>query len=179
MSLTESRSEPLPSLQTPPVAVRDYVRPVAIIAFWAIFLLALLNRGATEIESRIVVTMAIYLLLAPAILLFGPPKGGAGKVLTAACLLLGALIVQVLLQASSMPGIARPNPAWSIAAMFMQNAPAATISLTPADDRIGLMSAALPFGVFMTGLVIFDSDERAAKTLRWFEIGRASCRERV
>lgn len=170
MSLTESRSEPLPSLQTPPVAVRDYVRPVAIIAFWAIFLLALLNRGATEIESRIVVTMAIYLLLAPAILLFGPPKGGASKVLTAACLLLGALIVQVLLQASSMPGIARPNPAWSIAAMFMQNAPAATISLTPADDRIGLMSAALPFGVFMTGLVIFDSDERAAKTLRWFAI---------
>lgn len=170
MSLTESRSEPLPSLQTPPVAVRDYVRPVAIIAFWAIFLLALLNRGATEIESRIVVTMAIYLLLAPAILLFGPPKGGPGKVLTAACLLLGALIVQVLLQASSMPGIARPNPAWSIAAMFMQNAPAATISLTPADDRIGLMSAALPFGVFMTGLVIFDSDERAAKTLRWFAI---------
>ncbi len=170
MSLTEARSEPLSSPQPPSAAVRDRVRPVAIVAFWAIFLLVLLNRGATEIESRIVVTAGIYLLLVPSILLFGPPKAGAGKVLAAACLLLGALIVQMLLQASPLPGIARANPAWSTAAMFMQNAPAATISLTPADDRLGLMSAALPFGVFMTGLVIFDTDERAAKTLRWFAI---------
>lgn len=170
MSLTEARSEPLSPPQPWPMAFRNYFRPVAIVAFWAIFLLALLNRGATEIESRIVVTAAIYLLLMPAILLLGPPRAGAGKVLVAACLLLGALIVQITLQASSVPAIARPNPAWSVAAMFTQIAPIATVSLTPADDLLGLMSAALPFGAFMTGLVIFDSDERAAKTLRWFAI---------
>ena len=155
MSLTEARSEPLSSSQPPLVAVRDYVRPVAIAAFWAIFLLALLNRGATEIESRIVVTAGIYLLLVPSILLFGPPKAGAGKVLAAACLLLGALIVQVLLQTSSIPGIARLNPAWSTAAMFMQTAPAATISLTPADDRLGVMSAAVPFGAERNGMILY------------------------
>ncbi|MCZ4429854.1 O-antigen ligase family protein [Agrobacterium sp. SOY23] len=170
MSLTEARSEPLSSPQPRPVAFLSYLRQVAIIVLWAIFLLALLNRGATEIESRIVVTAAIYLLLVPAILLFGPPRAGAGKVLVAACFLLAALIVQMLLQASSMPAIAAPNPAWSVATMFTQIAPVATISLTPADDRLGLMSAALPFGAFMAGLVIFDTDELAAKTLRWFAI---------
>lgn len=152
------------------MAFQNYARSVAIVSFWAIFLLALLNQGATDIESRIVVTAAIYLLLVPAILMFGPPKAGAGKVLLAACFLLGALIVQMLLQTSSMPAMARPNPAWSTAAMFTQIAPAATISLTPADDWLGLMSAALPFGAFMTGLVIFNTDERAAQTLRWFAI---------
>lgn len=109
MSLTEARSEPLSSPQPASAAVRDRVRPVAIVAFWAIFLLALLNRGATEIESRIVVTAAIYLLLVPSILLFGPPKAGAGKVLAAACLLLGALIVQMLLQASPCPASRAPT----------------------------------------------------------------------
>ena len=170
MSLNEARSEPVFSSQPQSMAFQNYARPVAIVSFWAIFLLALLNQGATDIESRIVVTAAIYLLLVPAILLFGPPSAGAGKVLLAACFLLSALIVQMLLQTSSVPAMARPNPAWSTAAMFTQIAPAATISLTPVDDWLGLMSAALPFGAFMTGLVIFNTDERAAKTLRWFAI---------
>ncbi|MBO0130201.1 O-antigen ligase family protein [Agrobacterium burrii] len=171
MTPTLTQSEALSSSLPRPVVFRDYFRAVATVAFWAIFLLALLNRGATEIESRIVVTLAIYLLLVPAIIAFGPPRGGAGKALVATCFLLGALIVQILLQASSLPGLALPNPAWSAATMFTQIAPAATISLTPADDRLGLLSAALPFGAFMAGLVIFDTDERAAKTLRWFAIG--------
>ncbi|MFK0205167.1 O-antigen ligase family protein [Agrobacterium sp. NPDC090283] len=167
----ETRSDPLSSLPSRPVVFQHYLRGAVVIAFWAIFLFTLLNRGATEIESRIVVTLAIYLLLVPAILLFGPPRAGASKALAAACLLLGALIVQVLLQSLSLPGIATPNPAWSVAALFTQVAPAATTSLTPADDRLGLLSAALPFGTFITGLVIFDSDERAAKALRWFAMG--------
>ena len=169
MSSIEAQSEPLSSSPPRPVAFPDYFRTAAIVIFWAIFLLALLNRGATEIESRIVVTVAIYLLLVPAILLFGPPRAGASVALVATCLLLGALIIQLWLQ-SSVPGIAPPNPAWSTAAMFMQLAPDATVSLTPADDRLGLLSAALPFGAFMAGLVIFDTDERAAKALRWFAI---------
>ena len=166
----EAHSEPLSFSSPRPAAFQDYFRVAAIVAFWAIFLLALLNRGATEIESRVVVTIAIYVLLVPSILLFGPPQGGSGKALAAASFLLGALIVQALLQTSSLPGIAPPNPAWATAAMFTQAVPAATISLTPADDQLGLLSAALPFGVFMAGLVIFDSDERAAKGLRWFAI---------
>ncbi len=169
MSSIEAQSEPLSSSPPRPVAFPDYFRTAAIVIFWAIFLLALLNRGATEIESRIVVTVAIYLLLVPAILLFGSPRAGASVALVATCLLLGALIIQMWLQ-SSVPGIAPPNPAWSTAAMFMQLAPYATVSLTPADDRLGLLSAALPFGAFMAGLVIFDTDERAAKALRWFAI---------
>ncbi len=168
---TLTRSGILSSSPSRPVVFRDYFRVIATGAFWAIFLLALLNRGATEIESRIVVTLAMYLLLVPAILVFGPPRGGTGKALAAACFLLAALIIQMLLQASSLPRIASPNPAWSAATMFTQIAPAATISLTPADDRLGLLSAALPFGAFMAGLVIFDTDERAAKMLRWFAIG--------
>ncbi|MFK3781093.1 O-antigen ligase family protein [Agrobacterium sp. NPDC089420] len=171
MSQSEARSEPLSSSPLRPAAFQDPVRATATAAFWAIFLLTLLNRGATEIESRIVVTIAIYLVLVPSILLLGPPRAGAGKVLVAACLLFGALIVQVFLQTMSLGGVAPPNPAWSAAAMFTQVAPTASISLTPADDRLGLLSAALPFGAFMTGLVIFNTDERAAKALRWFAIG--------
>ncbi len=166
----EAQPEPLSLSPSQPVAFQDYFRTAATVTFWAIFLLALLNRGATEIESRIVVTIAIYVLLVPSILVFGPPQGGSGKALVAACFLLAALIVQTLLQTSPLPGIAPPNPAWATAAMFAQAVPAATISLTPADDQLGLLSAALPFGAFMAGLVIFDSDERAAKALRWFAI---------
>lgn len=110
-------------------------------------------------------------MLVSAILLLGPPQAGAGKAIAAACLLLGGLIVQLLFQALFLPGITPSHPAWSVAAMFTQTAPTATISLTPADDRLGLLSAALPFGAFIAGLVIFDTNERAAKALRWFAIG--------
>lgn len=171
MQPTEALPEPLSSSQPQPLAFQDYFRAIAIAAFWAIFLLTLLNRGAVEIESRIVVTAAIYLLLVSAILLLGPPQAGAGKAIAAACLLLGGLIVQLLFQALFLPGITPSHPAWSVAAMFTQTAPTATISLTPADDRLGLLSAALPFGAFIAGLVIFDTNERAAKALRWFAIG--------
>lgn len=173
MPPVEIRSEPLPSRPSPPIAPQDYFRVAATVAFWAIFLFALLNRGATEIESRIVITLATYLLLVPAILVLGPPRAGAGKALAAACLLLGALIVQMRLQSLSLslPGIATPNPAWSVAAMFTQAAPAATTSLTPVDDRLGLLSAALPFGTFIIGLVIFDTSERAARALRLLAVG--------
>lgn len=171
MSPVETRSEPLPSRPSRPIALQDYFRVAVTVAFWAIFLFALLNRGATEIESRIVITLGIYLLLVPAILVLGPPRAGAGKALAAACILLGALIVQMRLQSLSLSGIATPNPAWSVATMFTQATPAATTSLTPADDRLGLLSAALPFGTFITGLVIFDTSERAGRALRWFAIG--------
>lgn len=94
----EAQPEPLSLSPSRPVAFQDYFRTAATVTFWAIFLLALLNRGATEIESRIVVTIAIYVLLVPSILMFGPPQGGSGKALAAACFLLGALIVQTLVR---------------------------------------------------------------------------------
>lgn len=170
MQTLDAPPELLSSSPPRPAFVLHRARAIVTIAFWTIFLLALLNRGATDIESRIVITFAAYLLLLAALPLFGPPQPAIGKALAAACLLLGALILQVLLQTSASQSILPSNLAWSAAAMFTQVAPAATISLTPADDWLGLLSAALPFGAFMTGLVICNTDERAAKALRWFAI---------
>lgn len=170
MQPTEALPEPLSSSQPQPLAFQDYFRAIAIAAFWAIFLLTLLNRGAVEIESRIVVTAAIYLCWCPQSSCLGPlgPVPARPSQRPAFC---WGLIVQLLFQALFLPGITPSHPAWSVAAMFTQTAPTATISLTPADDRLGLLSAALPFGAFIAGLVIFDTNERAAKALQWFAIG--------
>lgn len=134
-------------------------RMAAASLFFLLLLFAIVDYGAVGSSTRAVLAAGIYMLLAATALLAGIPAHARIAVNAAMCILLAASLV-VFLQTTPLLHILPEHPAWS--AIIAYAGPVEGVaSLTPADDRFALLSLALPFGFFATGLVLFDTDERA------------------
>lgn len=154
-----------PAGANPLATAKRLVRRTMAVLFWALVLLAVVNYGGVEAEGRSVLTLGIYLVLLVSLFVAGLPSHTRPALVTAACLLLAVMAV-VFLQTASLSLPIPAHPAWTTAAPFLMEPVAPTASLTPADDRFALLTVALPFGFFMAGLVLFDTDERALKALK-------------
>lgn len=141
------------------------LRQMATIFFWVVLLLALLDYGAVGAETIVVSVSFATLTLVLSLAVCGMPQYTRGAVTTACLIILGMALV-VYLQTTPHPSIIDPHPAWKTAKLFTASPMDAVTSLAPADDRFALLAATLPFLFFITGLVLFDTDERALNALR-------------
>lgn len=132
--------------------------------YWLVLLVAIVDYGAVAVTTVSILCAIIFTILPLALLLRGVPHH-TRHTLVAAITLLGITGAWVLFQISPLPGGAFEHPAWSEA---LRQAPqtVAVLSVTPADDLAAFNALALPFGVFMAGLVLFDTDKRALSALR-------------
>ncbi|MFK0385450.1 O-antigen ligase family protein [Agrobacterium sp. NPDC090273] len=149
---------------------RDAAHALLVVAFWFALFFGLSDYGAVSEEMRATLAPAIFAHLCVALLLFGVPPH-ARTIVTIACLLL--LTVMLLVYLQTIPGMFSAHPAWKSAGLFTSHPPDLIASITPADDRFALLSVALPFGFFISALVLFDTDDRARAALRVFAIGGA------
>jgi len=131
--------------------------------YLAVVLAAFATNGANA-----VLPLAACLLLAgglciSALALLGPAEHTRAPFATGVCLFLG-FTVWIGLQTLPAPaGLA--SPAWRYPAEFGIEE-AASISLAPAQGPAGWLSLALPFLMFLAGLLIFRTDGQAAAAFR-------------
>lgn len=147
---------------------RSSLRTAALTFLWSLLLLAIIDYGAVAVESRIVLALSVHGLLIASLVLFGIPSHARLVAAVAAGLFLtvGGL---VFLQ-SSVPASTR-DPVIALLQSFTGRDAPITLSMTPSDDWLGLLSVSLPFGFFLNGLLLIDTDERALKALRGLAIG--------
>lgn len=145
-------------------------RQMATIFFWVVLLLALLDYGAVGAETIVVSASFAALTLVFSLAVCGMPHHTRGTVATACLVLLGLAMV-VYLQTTPHPSLIDPHPAWKTAKLFTASPMSPVTSLAPADDHFALLAASLPFLFFITGLVLFDTDEKALNALRVIAFG--------
>ncbi|MFB9950262.1 O-antigen ligase family protein [Rhizobium puerariae] len=130
--------------------------------------LALLNYGAVDLISVSIVTIPIFSLLIVIFVVDGVPDH-TRAMMGVGLAVLAVSIAWVALQAMPMPGGILAQASWrnvqGIAAGRL-----ATISETPGDDWAALLRLALPFGVFLLGLLLFRDDRRAMAALKLLAI---------
>ncbi len=124
--------------------------------------LALLNYGAVDLLSVTLLAVPVFLLLAVSVIWIGVP-GHRRAAMLAATLVPTLAFAWILLQTSAWP--VAGDPAWRDVQTYVSGVTSA-VSLTPADDWASALRIAVPFGIFMLGLILFDTDERATVALK-------------
>ena len=155
------------SLQPEPLSHRLWVG-----VFWFVLFCALVSYGANNTSALPIINLIIYLMLPVAFSLRGIPSAVRWP-FKIALLLLSAITIFAILQALPLPGSLFANPIW---ADVSDLAPGLrpTISVTPGDVQFGLLKVALPFGIFLVSLIIFDTDARAMSALRFVAVAGAT-----
>jgi hypothetical protein len=142
-------------------------RSIAVL-HWSALALALLNFGAVQISTVAIYGLVSALLLCIAVLVLGIPKV-AEPAMMAGIASFFVVSVWVIFQTIPLPGSIFSQPSWRDLAEFQLNA-SPVISLTPADDWASLLRFLVPIEVFLLGLILCDSDERATATLKGLAI---------
>lgn len=140
------------------------LRGVLVAVYWFSIVIAELNFGAVELQTVALFCMPVFLLIAVCALSGRIPERTKGVIVSAMVLLVCALIL-VALQSSPLPFHAFAMPAWQ----DVQNLSPKTgsfISLSPGDDWASALRIALPIGIFILSLQLFDTDERALGALK-------------
>lgn len=76
-----------------------------------------------------------------------------------------ALVLWCLAQAASFEGNPFANSVWSAVSEALGHLPG-SISIVPADTIAAIIPVTLPFAIFLTGLILFNSDDSATFLLR-------------
>ncbi|MBD8665454.1 O-antigen ligase family protein [Rhizobium sp. CFBP 8752] len=142
-----------------------------LVLHWSAFALVLLNFGAVQISTLAIYGLASALLLCIAVFVRGIPKAGEPAVKAAIVLALVAF-AWVMFQTTPLPEAIFSQPSWRDLAKFQLDA-SPVISLTPADDWASLLRFLVPVEVFLLGIILCDSDERAIATLKGLAIAGA------
>ncbi len=140
-------------------AGRRALRNVLIFLFWGPILIGLLNYGAVEIQTVVLMIVPVFVMIAALAITKGISERTRPALVTAIVLLVMAL-AWVALQVTPLPLGLFAQPAWQDVAGILPGGDA-SISLTPGDDWSSALRIALPLGVFMLALLLFDTDDRA------------------
>lgn len=124
--------------------------------------LALLNYGAVDLLSVTLLAVPVFLLLAVSAICIGVP-GHSSAAMLAATLIPTFAFAWIFLQTSAWP--VAGDPAWRAVQSYVSGV-TSVVSLTPADDWASAIRIAVPFGIFMLGLILFVTDERATAALK-------------
>jgi hypothetical protein len=131
--------------------------------YGASIVLALLNYGAADL---LIVTLFIFPIFAVLFLLLmtrAIPGQFVWTVAVTLTILLGSA-AWIAFQTTPLPGGIFAHPAWKEVQALVPGI-RGTISVTPADDRAGYLRIAAPVGVFLCGLLLFSTDDRARRAL--------------
>lgn len=149
---TDNRAELAGVVQSLMATASRYVFLIAVS-------LALLSQGAVNPVSLAIVAGLFGLVAVYSLLFLGEPKATAIALRAAifiALLLVGAGVVQTV-HLETMA-----NPVWADLGAVV-NSKSATISVAPTDTWAALVTLGLPFVVFISGLVLFSSDDEALR----------------
>ena len=145
-------------------AGRWTLRSLLILLFWVPIVIGLLNYGAVEIQTVVLMIVPVFSMIAVMSIISGlsePTK----PAMISAVLLLVLTFAWTALQATPLPFGLFAHPAWQdVAGISLYND--ARISLTPGDDWASALRVALPLGVFMLALLLFDTDDRAVAAVK-------------
>ncbi len=157
------------ALSLPVSLIASKSRGFMTVIYWLIILLAVIDNGGSGVKTVPILCLGIFTLLPISMATAGLPKYSRAILVLAAVFLI-ALLCFVIFQTSPLPGHMLAHPAWQEVAKLNPDA-VPVISLTPTDDMGGFLKVALATGIFMTGLILFDTDERALSALKVFGIG--------
>lgn len=137
---------------------------VALSVYWVSLSVALLNYGSVELLTVTLLALPTFFLFIVLLATGGIPTH-TGSTLWAAASLMVLLLAWIGAQTVIPLDAPFSEAAWKEIQAFLPGA-ASTISVSLADDRAAAMRIAVPFGVFMVGLLLFSTDERASGALR-------------
>ncbi len=140
-------------------AGRRTLRGILVFLFWAPILIGLLNYGAVEIQVVVLMILPVFSVIAVVSVTSGIPDPTRPAVVFAVVLLV-MVFGWVVLQVASLPSGLLAQPAWQDVAEISSDT-AGSISLTPGDDWPSALRVALPLGIFILSLLLFDTDDRA------------------
>lgn len=135
----------------------------ATTAYTFSILLALLNYGASDLLTVTIVTFPVVGLLIAFLMFADIPKHAEATFYVAASIL-ALSIVWVTFQTAPLPAEFFAQPAWREVRSVVSGV-VGTISVTPADDWASVLRIAAPVCVFLCGLFLFPTDERAVAAL--------------
>lgn len=137
---------------------------IASLVYWFSILLALLNYGAVELLTVALLALPIFTLLLILLISVGIPDY-TRSTLWMSTILCAFIVCWVRVQTTATLGASFGDPAWNDIRDFLPDTPS-ILSVTPADDRAAALRIAVPFGVFVVGLLLFSTDDRARKALK-------------
>lgn len=136
---------------------------VATAIYWVSILLALLNYGAADLLIVTLFIFPIFIVLIALLLTREIPTHAVSTFhVTVAILIWSA--AWIAFQTLPLPWGLFAHPAWLEVSSLSPDV-RGTISVSPADDRAGYLRIAAPLGVFLCGLFLFSTDERARRAL--------------
>ncbi|MBW6426039.1 O-antigen ligase family protein [Rhizobium sp. XQZ8] len=127
-------------------------------------LLALLNRGASDINTSTVLSFPFFFIILINIIFTDMPKSAINTIYLVFCLIFVVFTCLIFQSASFLPEMIT-HPAWDDV-LGITSVMNRTISVTVADDWAALSRITVPLGVFVCGLLLFRSDERAMLALK-------------
>lgn len=140
--------------------MRDWL----VYGYIAVTVAALLPLGSVGTAPFTLVAIAVCVLALAAAGLLGAPSR-ARPLFRMSLLLLAVLCGWVLMQSLDLSWAGLAHPAWKDAEPVTGPVGGA-ISLVPGDTPESLLRLAIPFLLFLTGLILSTSDERAAMMVR-------------
>ena len=144
-------------------------RSICSVIYWLIILLSVVDYGGSGTKTVPILCLGIFALLPMMLATTGLPKYSRSVIIGTAIVLI-AILGFITFQTSPLPGHMLSHPAWlEVVKLNPDTVP--VISLTPADDMGGFLKIALCAGIFMLGLMLYDTDERALSALKIIGIG--------
>lgn len=151
------------------VSVMDHtgqwkLRTGMVAIYWAAMVIGQLNYGAVQLHTVALFCVPVFASIAVSVVRDGIPASTGGALVSAA-FLLALSLVWVAIQSLPLPHALFAAPAWQDVSSLSPDA-GAFISLSPGDDWGSALRIALPLGVFILSLLLFDRDDRALGALK-------------
>ncbi len=140
------------------------LRYVLVLLFWGPIVIGLLNYGAVEIQTVALMVVPVFSMIAVVSIVNGISERTRVALVSALVLIIMAF-AWVALQVMPLPSALFAQPAWQDVAGISSSG-SASISLTPGDDWPSALRIALPLGIFMLALLLFDTDDRAVGAVK-------------
>lgn len=137
---------------------------VASFIYWVTISIALLNYGSVELLTVTLLALPIFFLLIILLVTAGLPEHTRQTLWMATTVTL-LLITWIGVQTTVELSVPFSQPAWNEIRDFLPHAHP-RMSVSPEDDRAAALRIAVPFGVFIVGLLLFSTDERATRALK-------------
>lgn len=143
---------------------RKVLRYMLVLLFWGTIVIGLLNYGAVEIQTVALMVVPVFSMTAIVSIINGISERTRGVLISALVLIVMAF-AWVALQVTPLPSVLFAQPAWQDIVGISPSG-GASMSLTPGDDWPSALRIALPLGIFMLALMLFDTDDRAVGAVK-------------